>query len=213
MRSRPFFCSQASAFYCARLRPLGGALPMNGAGKIPINTLVMAPLGDVLYRGIVVAPRADQSLAEGIVCVAFIPPVTTAEPLASGRSPMQPSLRYGHHPALARPSGRSLAGMAGRHPGAGPPISRRLSTSSNLSTVALSPVLISVQQLRQRLHRLRPALRLLRRSAGADSAPQSAALVPSPCDAPDTRRPAPLASVHGSPRGFGPGNRARYPVT
>jgi hypothetical protein len=87
---------------------------MNGAGKIPINTLVMAPLGDVLYRGIVVAPRADQSLAEGIVCVAFIPPVTTAEPLASGRSPMQPSLRYGHHPALARPSGRSLAGMAGR---------------------------------------------------------------------------------------------------
>jgi hypothetical protein len=56
---------------------------MNDGRKIPINTHVMAPLGDILHRGIVVAPRADQPLAEGIVCVALTPPVTTAEPYRS----------------------------------------------------------------------------------------------------------------------------------
>jgi len=56
---------------------------MNDASEIPINTQVMAPLGDVLHRGVVVEPREDQPLAEGMVCVAFTPPVTTTEPYLS----------------------------------------------------------------------------------------------------------------------------------
>jgi hypothetical protein len=44
---------------------------MNDAGKIPLNTRVMAPLGDVLHRGVVVQPAADQALEEGMVCIAF----------------------------------------------------------------------------------------------------------------------------------------------
>jgi hypothetical protein len=54
---------------------------MDDAGKIPIDTRVMAPLGDVLHRGIVVAPK--EPLAAGMVCVAFTPPVTMAEPYSS----------------------------------------------------------------------------------------------------------------------------------
>jgi len=43
----------------------------------------MAPLGDVLYRGIIVEPRADHPLVKGIVCVQFTPPVKTMKPFES----------------------------------------------------------------------------------------------------------------------------------
>jgi hypothetical protein len=54
---------------------------MDDGGKIPINTRVMAPLGDVLHRGIVVAPQ--EPIAAGMICVAFTPPVTMEEPYSS----------------------------------------------------------------------------------------------------------------------------------
>ena len=56
---------------------------MDAARKIPINTQVMAPLGDVLHRGIVVEPPSDEPLAAGMICIAFTPPVTTIEPYSS----------------------------------------------------------------------------------------------------------------------------------
>jgi hypothetical protein len=56
---------------------------MDDARQIPINTRVMAPLGDVLHRGVVVQPRSDQPLAKGMVCIAFTPPVTTIAPYSS----------------------------------------------------------------------------------------------------------------------------------
>jgi hypothetical protein len=56
---------------------------MNDAGKIPPNRPVMAPLGDVLHRGVVVATPSDQSLAEGMIYIAFTPPVTTRAPYSS----------------------------------------------------------------------------------------------------------------------------------
>ena len=56
---------------------------MNHARKLPINTRVMAPLGDVLHRGIVVESRSDEPLAEGMICIAFTPSVTTIEPYSS----------------------------------------------------------------------------------------------------------------------------------
>jgi hypothetical protein len=51
---------------------------MNDAGKILLNARVMAPLGDVLHRGVVVEAAADQPLAEGMICIAFTPPATTS---------------------------------------------------------------------------------------------------------------------------------------
>jgi hypothetical protein len=42
---------------------------------IPINTRVMAPLGDVLHRGVVVQPQEGDALDNGIVRVEFTPPV------------------------------------------------------------------------------------------------------------------------------------------
>jgi hypothetical protein len=56
---------------------------MDDARNIPINTQVMAPLGDVLHRGVVVEAPGDQPLAEGMICIAFTPPVTTKEPYSS----------------------------------------------------------------------------------------------------------------------------------
>jgi hypothetical protein len=47
------------------------------------NTRVMAPLGNVLHKGIVAAARADQPLDEGMVCIEFIPPVKAMPPYAS----------------------------------------------------------------------------------------------------------------------------------
>ena len=41
----------------------------------PIRTRVMAPLGDVLHRGIVVQPREEDLLSDSMVCVEFTPPI------------------------------------------------------------------------------------------------------------------------------------------
>jgi hypothetical protein len=48
---------------------------------IPVSTRVMAPLRDVLHRGIVVEPR-EGSHGAGMVCVQFTPPVII-EPASS----------------------------------------------------------------------------------------------------------------------------------
>jgi hypothetical protein len=48
---------------------------------IPTSTRVMAPLGNVLHRGIVVEPR-ENTQGAGMVCVEFTPPVTI-EPTGS----------------------------------------------------------------------------------------------------------------------------------
>jgi hypothetical protein len=40
-----------------------------------MNTQVMAPLGDVLYRGIVVEPDGAHSLGKGMVRIQFTPPI------------------------------------------------------------------------------------------------------------------------------------------
>jgi hypothetical protein len=42
---------------------------------IPLRTRVMAPLGDVLHRGIVVQARDEDALSDGMVCVEFTPPI------------------------------------------------------------------------------------------------------------------------------------------
>jgi hypothetical protein len=47
------------------------------------NTRVMAPLGDVLHKGIIVEPSTDAPGGEGWVCVEFTPPVMTMKPYAS----------------------------------------------------------------------------------------------------------------------------------
>jgi hypothetical protein len=65
----------------AAAQPRSG--PMNDAGRIPIDTRVMAPLRDVLHRGLVVAPAADQPLEDGMIYIAFTPPVTMVEPYSS----------------------------------------------------------------------------------------------------------------------------------
>jgi hypothetical protein len=48
---------------------------------IPTDTRVMAPMGDVLHRGIVVEPEGDAQ--PGMVRVKFMPPVKTMEPFNS----------------------------------------------------------------------------------------------------------------------------------
>ncbi len=48
---------------------------MNQTKGLPINAHVMAPLGDVLHRGVVVEPRPDHPQGEGMVCVELTPPV------------------------------------------------------------------------------------------------------------------------------------------
>jgi hypothetical protein len=50
---------------------------------LPVSTRVMAPLGDVLHRGIVAKPPGDHPLDEGMICVEFTPPVKTMKPYSS----------------------------------------------------------------------------------------------------------------------------------
>jgi len=56
---------------------------MNNQNHLPPNTRVMAPLGDVLHRGIIVEPRAEHPPDEGMVCVKFTPLVKTMKPYDS----------------------------------------------------------------------------------------------------------------------------------
>jgi hypothetical protein len=53
------------------------------ANDLPIGVRVMAPVGDVLHRGVVAEPPADHPQDGGTVCVKFTPPVKTAEPFES----------------------------------------------------------------------------------------------------------------------------------
>jgi uncharacterized membrane protein YfcA len=48
---------------------------MEKADSLPLGTPIMAPLGDVLYRGVITEPREDHATREGMVCVEFTPPV------------------------------------------------------------------------------------------------------------------------------------------
>ena len=50
---------------------------------IPLDTHVMAPLGDVLCRGIVVAPRGGLAPGAGTICAEFTPPVKAEKPFDS----------------------------------------------------------------------------------------------------------------------------------
>jgi hypothetical protein len=56
---------------------------MEMANDLPIGVRVMAPVGDVLYSGVIAEPPPDHPQGEGTVCVKFAPPVKTAEPFAS----------------------------------------------------------------------------------------------------------------------------------
>jgi hypothetical protein len=56
---------------------------MGNNNDLPKNTRVMAPLGDVLYRGIVADPRGDHPQDDGMICVEFTPPVKTEKPYDS----------------------------------------------------------------------------------------------------------------------------------
>ena len=47
----------------------------NTRDHLPVNTQVMAPLGDVLYRGIVVEPEDGHSQGKGMVRIQFTPPI------------------------------------------------------------------------------------------------------------------------------------------
>ena len=57
---------------------------MNQTKCLPINAHVMAPLGDVLHRGVVAEPRPDHPRGEGMVCVRACAPrrVNTEPPYA-----------------------------------------------------------------------------------------------------------------------------------
>jgi hypothetical protein len=52
-----------------------GPHAMETPGTLPVDTEVMAPLGDVLYRGVVVEAENDHPLGDGMVCVKFVPPI------------------------------------------------------------------------------------------------------------------------------------------
>jgi hypothetical protein len=56
---------------------------MDDIRAIPINTRVMAPLGDVLCRGIIAKPRPDRPGGEDMVCIEFTPPVEMMPPYNS----------------------------------------------------------------------------------------------------------------------------------
>jgi hypothetical protein len=60
-----------------------GDKSMRDRKDLPNNTRVMAPLGDVLYPGIVVEPLADHPLDEGMIRIEFTPPVKTVPPYDS----------------------------------------------------------------------------------------------------------------------------------
>jgi hypothetical protein len=70
-----------------------GAGSMNAIEDFPLNTRVMAPLGDVLHRGIVAEPSADHPLGEGMIRVVFTPPVKAEEPFDSIDSIICPANR------------------------------------------------------------------------------------------------------------------------
>jgi hypothetical protein len=53
---------------------------MDDIKNLPVNTRVMAPIGDVLYRGIIAVPRADEPQRDGTICVKLAPPVNTMKP-------------------------------------------------------------------------------------------------------------------------------------
>ncbi len=50
---------------------------------LPPNTRVMVPLMGVLHKGVIAEAPADHPLAEGMVYVAFIPPIKTIKPYNS----------------------------------------------------------------------------------------------------------------------------------
>nr|WP_294518168.1 hypothetical protein [uncultured Rhodopila sp.] len=56
---------------------------MHDVKDLPKNTRVMAPLGDVLYPGIVVESPANEPLDEGMIRVEFTPPVKAEPPFGS----------------------------------------------------------------------------------------------------------------------------------
>jgi hypothetical protein len=56
---------------------------MEKANDLPVGVRVMAPVGDVLHRGVIADSPADHSQNEGWVCVKFTPSVKTAEPFTS----------------------------------------------------------------------------------------------------------------------------------
>jgi hypothetical protein len=60
-----------------------GAKEVVNVEDLSINTRVMAPIGDVLHRGIIAEPRADHPLGEGMIYVKFPPPVETMKPFDS----------------------------------------------------------------------------------------------------------------------------------
>jgi hypothetical protein len=51
---------------------------MEKAESLPVGAPVMAPLADVLYRGVIAAPQEDHAPRKGMVCVKFTPPVAIA---------------------------------------------------------------------------------------------------------------------------------------
>ena len=53
---------------------------MGDIKDLPVNTRVMAPLGDVLHRGVVVEPRGDHPQGKDTVCIKFTPPVEVEKP-------------------------------------------------------------------------------------------------------------------------------------
>ena len=55
---------------------LAGSTNKTMLAKFRSTPGMMAPLGDVLHRGVVVDAPADQTLAEGMIYMAFTPPVT-----------------------------------------------------------------------------------------------------------------------------------------
>ena len=53
---------------------------MEKATDLSVGVRVMAPVGDVLHRGVIAESPANHPQGEGMVCVKFTPPVKTAEP-------------------------------------------------------------------------------------------------------------------------------------
>jgi hypothetical protein len=56
---------------------------MDDIKDLPVNTRIMAPLGDVLYRGIIAELPAAEPRKDAMICVKFTPPVKTMKPYDS----------------------------------------------------------------------------------------------------------------------------------
>jgi hypothetical protein len=56
---------------------------MRDLNGLPKDTRVTAPLGALLYRGIVMESQADRLLGEGMICIEPTPPVKTVPPFES----------------------------------------------------------------------------------------------------------------------------------